>query len=266
VRRRLDAELVRRGLVESRARAQELIARGLVTVGGAPAASAARQVDGSEAVAIVAGADQYVSRGGHKLRAALDEFAIDATGRRALDAGASTGGFTDCLLQAGAAEVVAVDVGRGQLAWSLRHDPRVTVVERTNLRDLDAGALGLPFDVVVVDLSFISLRLVAANLLALAAPAADFVLLVKPQFEAGRDRVGKGGVVRDPAVHRDVLGEVVADLDAAGLGVGAVIASPIRGAEGNVEFLARAARGAATVTAEALDRAVASVPSRSGPE
>jgi 23S rRNA (cytidine1920-2'-O)/16S rRNA (cytidine1409-2'-O)-methyltransferase len=207
-----------------------------------------------------------VSRGGHKLRRALDEFAIDVTGLRALDAGASTGGFTDCLLQAGAREVVAVDVGRGQLAWALRNDARVTVLERTNLRDLHAGAIGPPVDLVVVDVSFISIRLIAANLLELAAGTADFELLVKPQFEAGRDRVGKGGVVRDPAVHRGVLSEVVADLDGAGLGVTAVIPSPLRGADGNVEFLARARRAAASVTPEELDRAVASAPSRPGPE
>jgi 23S rRNA (cytidine1920-2'-O)/16S rRNA (cytidine1409-2'-O)-methyltransferase len=252
VRRRLDTELVRRGLVASRARAVELIASGRVIVGGAPAQSAARQVDGS------------VSRGGHKLAAALDAFVIDPAGLRALDAGASTGGFTDCLLQAGAAEVVAVDVGRGQLAWSLRSDPRVQVVERTNLRDLHTGALGEPFGLVVVDLSFISLRLVAANLLELATDDADFVLLVKPQFEAGRARVGKGGVVRDPVVHREVLAEVVGDLDGIGLGIRAVIPSPIRGAEGNAEFLARARRGAATVAGAALDLAVASVPALPG--
>jgi 23S rRNA (cytidine1920-2'-O)/16S rRNA (cytidine1409-2'-O)-methyltransferase len=266
VRRRLDTELVRRGLVASRARAVELIETGRVTVGGAPAQSPARQVDGAEAVAIVAAPNDYVSRGGRKLRGALDEFAIDVAGLRALDAGASTGGFTDCLLQAGATEVVAVDVGRGQLAWALRNDARVTVFERTNLRDLHAGAIGPPVDFVVVDLSFISIRLVVPNLLELATETAEFVLLIKPQFEAGRVRVGKGGVVRDPAVHRDVLGEVVADLDGAGLGVAAVIPSPLRGADGNVEFLARAFRSAATVTTEALDRAVASVPARSGPE
>ena len=266
MRRRLDAELVRRGLVVSRARAQELIAGGRVTVGGAPADSPARQVDDSEAVVIAGAPDDFVSRGGHKLRAAMDAFAIDAQGRRALDAGASTGGFTDCLLQAGAAEVVAVDVGRGQLAWSLREDPRVTVVERTNLRELHAGALGLPCELVVADLSFISLRIVAPNLLELATPDAVFVLLVKPQFEAGRERGGKGGVVRDPSVHRAVLGEVVADLDGGGLGITAVIPSPIRGAEGNVEFLALASRGPATVTAAALDAAVASVPVRPGPQ
>ncbi|MDQ1467007.1 MAG: rRNA (cytidine1920-2-O)/16S rRNA (cytidine1409-2-O)-methyltransferase [Actinomycetota bacterium] len=266
MRRRLDTELVRRGLVSSRARALELIATGRVTVAGAPARSAARQVDGAEAVAVMAAANEYVSRGGHKLSAALAAFAIDATGRRALDAGASSGGFTDCLLQAGAAEVVAVDVGRGQLAWALRQDARVTVVERTNLRDLHARALGTPFDLVVVDLSFISLRLVAGNLLELATADADFVMLVKPQFEAGRERVGKGGIVRDAAVHRAVLGDVVAGLDAAGLGIGAVMPSPLLGASGNAEFLALASRGPATVTGEALDVAVASVPSRSGPE
>jgi len=266
VRRRLDTELVRRGLAVSRARAVELIESGRVTVGGAPADSPARQVDGAEAVAVAAGPNEYVSRGGHKLRRALDEFAIDVAGLRVLDAGASTGGFTDCLLQAGAAEVVSVDVGRGQLAWNLRSDARVTVMERTNLRDLEAGAVGAPVDLVVADLSFISLRLVASKLLELASAAAEFVLLIKPQFEAGRERVGKGGVVRDPAVHREVLGDVVAGLDAIGLGITAVIPSPLRGADGNVEFLAWASRRAATVTDEALDRAVASVPARPGPE
>jgi 23S rRNA (cytidine1920-2'-O)/16S rRNA (cytidine1409-2'-O)-methyltransferase len=252
--------------VTSRARALEMIASGRVTVGGAPASSAARQVDAAEAVAIVAGPDGYVSRGGHKLRAALDAFALDVAGRRALDAGASTGGFTDCLLQAGAAEVVAIDVGRGQLAWQLRTDTRVTVVERTNLRDLHAGAFGPPADLVVVDLSFISLRLVAANLLELATADADFVLLIKPQFEAGRERVGKGGVVRDPAVHRAVLGEVVGALASVGLGILAVIPSPLHGADGNVEFLALAARGPSTLAPCVLDLAVASAASRSGPE
>ncbi len=266
MRRRLDTELVRRGLAPSRARAVELIETGRVTVGGAPADSAARQVDGAEAVAVAAAPNEYVSRGGHKLRRALVEFAIDVTGMRVLDAGASTGGFTDCVLRAGAAEVVAVDVGRNQLAWSIRNDPRVTVMERTNLRALEAGALGAPVDLVVADLSFISLRLVAANLLALATPTADFVVLVKPQFEAGRERVGKGGVIRDPVVHRAVLGEVVAALDEIGLGITAVIPSPLRGADGNVEFLARAARGPATVTGEGLDHAVASAPTRPGPE
>jgi 23S rRNA (cytidine1920-2'-O)/16S rRNA (cytidine1409-2'-O)-methyltransferase len=266
VRRRLDVELVRRGLVASRARAVELIAAGRVTVGGAPAASAARQVDDSEAVAITPGAHEYVSRGGHKLRAALDAFAIDPSGRRALDAGASTGGFTDCLLQAGAREVVALDVGRAQLAWSLRNDPRVTVVERTNLRDVHAGAFDGPFDLVVVDLSFISLRVVAPNLLELATATADVVLLVKPQFEAGRDRVGKGGVVRDPAVHREVLGAVVRELGAAGLGITAVVPSPLRGADGNVEFLAWARPGVAPLDPAALDALIDAAPGGGGPE
>jgi 23S rRNA (cytidine1920-2'-O)/16S rRNA (cytidine1409-2'-O)-methyltransferase len=255
VRRRLDVELVRRGLVESRTRAAELIDAGLVLVGGAPVTTAARQVAPDEAVAVQGEPDPFVSRGGHKLAAALDAFAIDVKGRRAVDVGASTGGFTDCLLQRGAAHVVAIDVGRGQLAWSLRDDPRVTVRERTNVRDL-VEPLDTAVDLCVVDVSFISLRTVAANLLAICAPATDFVLLIKPQFEAGRARIGRGGIVRDPVVHGAVLREVVDALDTAGLGVRAVIPSPLRGAEGNVEFLAYAQRGRASVSSDALDEAV----------
>jgi len=255
VRRRLDVELVRRGLVESRTRAAELIDAGLVLVGGAPVTTAARQVAPDEAVAVQAEPDAYVSRGGHKLAAALDGFGIVVAGRRAVDVGSSTGGFTDCLLQHGAAHVVAIDVGRGQLAWSLRDDPRVTVMERTNVRDLDAP-LDPPVDLCVVDVSFISLRTVAPHLLALCAEAADFVLLVKPQFEAGRARLGRGGIVRDPAVHAAVLREVVQALGVAGLGVRDVIPSPLRGAEGNVEFLAFARRGEMTVSVTTLDDAV----------
>ena len=160
-----------------------------------------------------------MSRGGTKLAGALDAFAVDVAGARAVDVGASTGGFTDCLLQRGAAHVVAIDVGRGQLAWTLRNDPRVTVMERTNVRELEAGAVDPPADLCVADLSFISLRTVAPNLLALTTADAEFVLLVKPQFEAGRARLGKGGIVRDPVVHDAVLREVVGALDALGLGV-----------------------------------------------
>jgi 23S rRNA (cytidine1920-2'-O)/16S rRNA (cytidine1409-2'-O)-methyltransferase len=255
VRRRLDVELVRRGLVESRTRAAELIDAGLVLVGGAPVTTAARQVAPDESVAVQVEPDPFVSRGGHKLAAALDAFAIDVEGRRAVDVGSSTGGFTDCLLQRGAAHVVAIDVGRGQLAWSLRDDPRVTVRERTNVRDL-VDPLDPPVDLCVVDVSFISLRTVAPHLLALCAPAAEFVLLIKPQFEAGRARLGRGGIVRDPVVHAAVLHEVSDSLDAAGLGIRAVVPSPLRGADGNVEFLAYARRGAATVAKSALDEAV----------
>jgi 23S rRNA (cytidine1920-2'-O)/16S rRNA (cytidine1409-2'-O)-methyltransferase len=257
MRRRLDVELVRRGLVPSRTRAAEVIAAGRVLVGGAPAATPARQVDPAEAISVRAtDGPEFVSRGGQKLAAALDGFGIAVRNRRVLDAGASTGGFTDCVLQRGAAHVTAVDVGRNQLAWSLRDDARVTAMERTNIRDLAAGAIVPVPDLCVADLSFISLRTVAPNLVALTTPDADFVLLVKPQYEAGRARVGRGGIVRDPAVHAAVLAEVVAGLETAGLGVRAVMPSPLRGADGNVEFLAWARRGPATVLADALEGAV----------
>jgi 23S rRNA (cytidine1920-2'-O)/16S rRNA (cytidine1409-2'-O)-methyltransferase len=260
VRRRLDAELVRRGLAPSRARAVEVIDSGRVRVGGAPATSPARQVAADEAVTVAAPpdarTDTYVSRGGHKLAAALDAFSVAVGGRRAVDVGASTGGFTDCLLQRGAAHVVAIDVGRGQLAWSLRNDPRVTVMERTNVRLLAANDVDPPADLCVADVSFISLRTIAANLLALTTADAEYVLLVKPQFEAGRSRVGKGGIVRDPEVHADVLAEVVEGLTAAGLGVDASVPSPLRGADGNVEFLVHAKRGAAALDRAAIDEVV----------
>jgi 23S rRNA (cytidine1920-2'-O)/16S rRNA (cytidine1409-2'-O)-methyltransferase len=188
-----------------------------------------------------------------KLAGALDAFAVTVDGRVALDAGASTGGFTDCLLQRGAQRVHAVDVGRGQLAWSLRQDPRVRVYERTNVRDLGAGTLGGAVDLVVADLSFISLRTVAPALLACATTDAEFVLLVKPQFEAGPTRVGRGGIVRDPAVHAAVLREVTGGLADQGLTVTDVVASPLRGADGNREFLVRADRGGTRVADAALD-------------
>ncbi len=237
MRRRLDTELVRRGLVTSRARAVEAIGAGRVTVGGAPATTAARQVAPDESVAVSGTPARFVSRGGEKLDAAMAHWSIDVTGRRVLDAGASTGGFTDCVLQRGAAEVVAVDVGHGQLAWSLRSDPRVVVMERTNLRGLEA-LLGGPAEFAVADLSFISLVTVAPALVRLTTPEAQLVVLVKPQFEAGRARVGRGGVVRDRAVHRAVLGEVISGLAGHELTVTDVIRSPLEGAEGNVEFLA----------------------------
>ena len=261
MRRRLDVELVRRGLFESRTRAVEAIDAGRVLVSGAPASTAARRVDGGEAIALLdAAGPAYVSRGGHKLEAALDAFAVDPCGRTAVDVGSSTGGFTDCLLQRGAAHVYAVDVGRGQLAWSLRGDPRVTVMERTNVRDVAPDALDPRPDLCVADLSFVSLASVSPYLVALATGDADFVLLVKPQYEAGRARVGRRGVVRDPAVHAAVLREVVAALDAAGLGVRAVVPSPLRGGDGNVEFLVHARRGRASVAESDLDAAVAAAP------
>jgi 23S rRNA (cytidine1920-2'-O)/16S rRNA (cytidine1409-2'-O)-methyltransferase len=259
-RRRLDVELVRRGLVPSRTRAAEAIDAGRVLVGGSLALTPARQVAADESVTVTAADAEFVSRGGHKLARGLDAFELDVRGRVAVDVGASTGGFTDCLLQRGCASVVAIDVGRGQLAWSLREDPRVTVMERTNVRDLAEGAIVPVPDVCVVDVSFISLRTIAANLLALCDPGTDFVLLIKPQYEAGRGRVGRGGVVRDTSVHRAVLDEVVTGLADSGLVVSAVVPSPLRGADGNVEFLAHARRDAARVSSAALDMAIEHAP------
>jgi 23S rRNA (cytidine1920-2'-O)/16S rRNA (cytidine1409-2'-O)-methyltransferase len=256
VRRRLDVELVRRGLVGNAEQATEVIVAGLVIVGGAPAFAPARLVAAAESVHVRAPAARYVSRGGEKLASALDRFSLDVADRRALDAGASTGGFTDCLLQHGARHVVAVDVGRGQLAWALRGDPRITLLERTNVRTLEPDAVGGPVDVVTADLSFISLVSVAPALVRCSTDRADVVLLVKPQFEAGAARVGEGGVVRDRDVHRAVLREVRDGLAEAGLGAVGVVPSPLRGADGNVEFLFHARKGAPLVDDDALATAV----------
>ena len=242
-RRRLDVELVRRGLANSRAEAQAAVEAGLVTVAGSPATKAASLVAADAPVQVVGPARRFVSRGGDKLRAALDRFDVDPRGRDCLDAGASTGGFTDCLLQAGAERVVAVDVGYGQLAWEVRNDPRVTVMERTNVRTLEPGALPFVPDLVVADLSFISLRSVLPALVRAAAPDAEFVVLVKPQFEAGPAGVGSGGVVRDPAVWRRVLGEVTDAFGSLDVVVLGAVASPLRGPAGNVEFLLHGRRG-----------------------
>lgn len=265
-RRRLDTELVRRGLVPTRTEAQEAVRSGKVLVRGAPATKVTTLVDADDPLALAGPARRYVSRGGEKLDAALDAFSVDPTGRDGLDAGASTGGFTDCLLQRGARHVVALDVGHGQLAWDLRTDPRVTVLERTNVRDLDPTELPFAPTIVVADLSFISLRLAVGPLVAVAAPEADLLLLVKPQFEAGRDRVGHGGVVRDPAVWRDAIRGVATALRSAGATPLGVIPSPITGPAGNVEFLVHAAyRGAAVQDGEldvdaAVERARGLVP------
>ena len=210
-------------------------------MGGAPAAKAARLVAPDEPILVLGPPPRFVGRGGEKLDGALARFGVDVAGRRALDAGASTGGFTDCLLQRGAAAVVAVDVGYGQLHERLRADPRVEVHERTNVRDLAGGDLGAPADVVVADLSFISLRTVLPALLRLAAPGADLVLLVKPQFEAGREEAARGrGIITDPAVWRRVLEDVAAALAERGAAIMGAMASPITGADGNVEFLLHA--------------------------
>ena len=227
---------MRRGLAASRERAQADILAGRVRVAGAVAEKAARLVDAAEPVAVVGPPPRFVSRGGDKLDAALERFDVAVSGRTALDAGASTGGFTDCLLQWGAARVFSVDVGRGQLDARLRADPRVVVQEGTNVRSI---ALDGPVEIVVADLAFVSLRTVAETLVKLTTPDGDIVALVKPQFEAGRAEVSKGkGVIRDPAVWRRALEDVKDAFDGAGAAMMALMVSPLKGAEGNVEFLA----------------------------
>jgi 23S rRNA (cytidine1920-2'-O)/16S rRNA (cytidine1409-2'-O)-methyltransferase len=252
-RARLDTELVRRGLARSREQAAELIAAGRVEVRGTVAAKAAAQVDPAESVHVrgEAPVDEYVSRGGHKLAGALAAFdALTVAGRRCLDAGASTGGFTDVLLRADAAEVVAVDVGYGQLAWSLRTDPRVRVIERTNVRTLTPEAIGGPVDLTVADLSFISLRLVLPALSRCTGLAGDLLPMVKPQFEVGRERVGDGGVVRDPALRAEAVVDVALAAGELGLGVAGVAVSPLPGPSGNVEFFLWLRRDAPAVDVE----------------
>jgi 23S rRNA (cytidine1920-2'-O)/16S rRNA (cytidine1409-2'-O)-methyltransferase len=238
--------MVRRGIAPSREQAREMISSGSVLVGGASATKAARLVAPGEPVELIGPPPRFVGRGGEKLDAALDRFAVSVAGRRALDAGASTGGFTDCLLQRGAVSVVAVDVGYGQLHQRLREDPRVDVRERTDIRKVAADEVGGPADVVTADLSFISLARVADALIGLLADDGDLVVLVKPQFAAGRREASKGrGVIREPEVWRRVLGEVVDALAAAGAVSVGVEPSPIRGGDGNVEFLLHLRRAAA---------------------
>jgi 23S rRNA (cytidine1920-2'-O)/16S rRNA (cytidine1409-2'-O)-methyltransferase len=233
---RLDVVLVDRGLAPSRERARALILAGHVTVDGQVVSKAGTPVAIDARVELAAPDHPYVSRGGVKLAGALDAFGIDVTGRRALDIGASTGGFTDLLLQRGAASVVALDVGHGQLDWRLRTDPRVVVREGVNARALSKDDVPYPPDLITIDVAFISLRHILPPLPALIAPRADVVALVKPQFEAGRDQVGKGGLVTDPAVHEAVLASVTAAAVRAGFERLAMTPSPITGATGNQEF------------------------------
>ena len=253
-RRRLDAELVRRELAASRSQAQELIASRRVLVGGAVAEKAARQVDPGDPIALVGDGPRFVSRGGDKLAAALERFELEIAGRRVVDAGSSTGGFTDCVLQAGARTVVAIDVGRNQLHERMRADPRVMVHEQTNVRGLDPALVGGPGDVVVGDLSFISIRTVLDALLALTVETGDLVLLVKPQFEAGKAEADRGrGVIRDPIVWARTLTEVCTALQDRGAAIMGAMASPITGGDGNVEFLVHARRrGAPAADVDAL--------------
>ena len=264
---RLDSELVRRKLARSREQAAQLIEDGRVTVGGQLAVKPATQVDTAAAIVVAASADgpDYVSRGAHKLLGALEAFtALEVKGRRCLDAGASTGGFTDVLLRNGVAHVLAVDVGYGQLAWSLRTDERVTVMERVNVRELTPEMVGEPPTLIVGDLSFISLRLVLPALAGVAAAEADFVMLVKPQFEVGKDRVGAGGVVRDPELRAGAVRDAAAKAMELGLVVRGVTASPLPGPSGNVEYLIWLGKGAGEPPVDDLEaeilRAVAEGP------
>lgn len=250
-RRRVDRELVRRGLVPSREEAQRVIEARRVQVDGAPVRKASSLVLPSQQLLVGGPPPRFVSRGGEKLQGAVERFGLDLTGRTVLDAGISTGGFTDCALQAGAAHVIGVDVGYGQLAERLRRDPRVTLHERTNVRTLEPDQLeGLPADMLVADLSFISLTTVLPVLLPLLRAEASAVVLVKPQFEVGRARIGRGGIVRDPQDWRTALVRVAGATATSGWPMHALMPSPITGTQGNVEFLALLRRG---VPADALD-------------
>jgi len=236
-RQRLDLALVERGLIETQAKAQAVILAGLVFSGERRLDKAGALIADDQPLELRGREHPWVSRGGLKLVQALDEFAIDVRGVTAIDVGASTGGFTDVLLTRGAACVHAVDVGHGQLAWKLRQDPRVVVLEKTNARHLTLSQIPTVIDLVVCDASFIGLEAVLPAALALARPKAMLVALIKPQFEVGAARVGKGGVVRDPALHREVCDRIAAWLPRQGWQVAGVTASPILGPEGNREFL-----------------------------
>lgn len=260
-RLRLDAELVRRGMARSREHASELIAGGRVTVNGQAAGKPATGVT-VDADLVVREDDSdpgYASRGGHKLAGALAAFAplgLEVDGRRALDAGASTGGFTDVLLRNGAREVVAVDVGYGQLVWALQQDDRVQVHDRTNIRDLTVELIGGPVDLIVGDLSFISLTLVLDALIGVTREDGDLCLMVKPQFEVGKDRLGKGGVVRDPELRAEAVTTIAEAAARRGWGAVGVAPSPLPGPSGNREFFLWLRRGEATVTADDIAEAV----------
>ena len=265
-RARLDAELVRRKLARSREQAAALVAAGRVQVRGNVASKVAAMIDPADPV-LVTGEDpvtEYVSRGGHKLAGALAAFGtrgLAVEGRRCLDAGASTGGFTDVLLRAGAAQVVAVDVGYGQLAWPIRTDERVVVLERTNVRTLTPDLIGGVVDLTVADLSFISLRLVLPALAACTAAGGDLALMVKPQFEVGRERVGAGGVVRDWRLRAEAVLDVASAAAELGLGVAGAAASPLPGPSGNVEFFVWFRRDAPPADRAEIERVVAAGPS-----
>ena len=256
-RRRLDVELVRRHLARSREQAQELISAGHVRVGGLVATKAASQVDENAAIKLRAGEqDDYVSRGAHKLIGALDKFGIDVTEKVALDAGASTGGFTDVLLRRGIGHVYCVDVGYGQLAWKISQDERVTVIDRTNVRNLNTEILGTTVDLIVADLSFISLETVLPALSSVLRPDGDAFLMVKPQFEVGKDLLGAGGVVDSPELRIASVAKIAKKAFSLGLGTAGVVASPLPGPSGNVEYFLWLRQGAAQPSLDDIATAI----------
>ena len=257
MRTRLDAEMVRRGLARSREHAVDLIESKLVLVRGIPASKPATAVDAETSITLADERDEYVSRGGHKLAGALDAFKeLKVEGRVALDAGASTGGFTDVLLKRGAKKVIAVDVGYGQLAWEIRQDSRVEIHDRTNVRALNRDVIRDEIDLVVADLSFISLAMVLPALISVSSSETDFLLMVKPQFEVGREKFGAGGVVREPELRRAAVYEVAKSAYELGLGTFGVVASPLPGPSGNVEYFLWLKGGGAMITDHDLDEAI----------
>ena len=238
MKKRLDVELVDRGLVQSRERAKVVIMEGLVYVNGQKSDKAGTPVKEDDRIEVRGETLRYVSRGGKKLEKAMQVFPVVLEGCTCMDIGASTGGFTDCMLQNGAVKVYAVDVGYGQLAWKIRSDPRVVVMERTNIRYVTPEQLGEPLDLSVVDVSFISLKIVLPAIRKLLKPTGQVLCLIKPQFEAGKEKVGKKGVVRDPAVHEEVLADFVALAEQLPMTIRNLTFSPVKGPEGNIEFLA----------------------------
>ena len=258
---RLDAELVRRGIARSRENAADLIESRSVLVGGIPATKPATQVDSQTSITLQGERADFVSRGGHKLAGALDAFPqIIVAGKRALDAGASTGGFTDVLLKRGASEVIAVDVGYGQLAWEIRNNPKVKVLDRTNIRHLTIEQVGAPVDLVVADLSFISLTLVLPALVTIAKTDADYLVMVKPQFEVGREKLGAGGVVRDAHLRKSAVSEVADVAYDMGLGCLGVVASSLPGPAGNVEYFLWLKKGVEELDDAQLEEAISKGP------
>ena len=262
MRNRLDLELVKRGLARSREAAQELIESGVVRVKGLPARKSSSQVSSDDSILLEGENEGFVSRGGEKINGALKAFSeLKIGGVLALDAGASTGGFTDVLLRQGVRKVIAVDVGYGQLAWSLQNDPRVQVIDRTNIKNLKLTDIGEPVDLIVADLSFISLRSVLTALLQLAKVDGDFLLMVKPQFEVGRERIGAGGVVRDPQLRFEAVKSVAEAAFQLGLGVCGVVASSLPGPSGNVEYFLWLKAGVPALVDKDLLDAIARGPS-----